>query len=162
VGTVRISFADEADLGEYVALYRMRRFGEFYPGGICMTTRLVILPEYRNSTLPMRLMKGCYCDEEVIRRGVCFDLIDCKPHHVPLFRRFGYRQVMPNITNPFAGESQPMVLAVFDRPCLRRIGSPFARCRGDIHEGHPSVRFFYDHLLPAGGAAVGIPPVAVA
>jgi hypothetical protein len=143
VGTARFNVGVDDSFGVYKDLYRLRSFGSFYPSSLSMTTKLIVAPEYRRSTLPLQLSVFCY--KQGLPLGPVFDFIDCNPPLVLFFRKLGYRQVFPNINHPEYGAVIPLVLAIYDREHLESVKSPFARyCPDKDQRG--SVALFRDEF----------------
>jgi predicted GNAT family N-acyltransferase len=152
VGSVRVNLAAESDFGEYADLHGVGRLGPYYPGRVCMTTKLVLQPEYRGGRTAVRLAQACM-DLVANPHGMRFDLIDCKPDAQRFFHRLGYRQVAPDFRHPDTREiHRPLILAVFDRDYFERIRSPFLQVMPECAGEDPSVRFFYECLAPDGSA----------
>lgn len=136
VGTVRIHLQD-AIPPSYVELYAIDAFAPFHPGQTSTTTKLMVAPEYRRSTLGVRLAQACY--RVGIEAGVSFNFIDCSPAVRSFFDQLGYRQLVPDVEHPEYGRVSPLVLALRDLEYLRRVGSPLG---GDVaEEEHPSVSY---------------------
>jgi hypothetical protein len=125
VGTARFNVGVDQHFGFYEELYNLRSFGSFYPSFLCITTKLIVAPEYRRRTLPCQLSVFCY--KQALPLGPVFDFIDCNPPLVPFFKKLGYRQVFPNINHPEYGFVVPMILAIYDRQHLEKVRSPFTR-----------------------------------
>jgi len=125
VGTVRSNYAWRSPLEEYEALYDMESCGAAHPSHTSVTTKLVISPEYRCSTLACRLAMATYhtglCD------GVLFDFVDVYPARIPFFERLGYRVHLPRALHPEYGPVIVMRLAMRDARHLTSVKSPFLR-----------------------------------
>ena len=143
VGTVRVNYAREGDIGYYVDLYQMRRFTPFFPDRTCINTKLMTGPDHRNSSLGLRLARSSYA--LATADGMRLDFIDCNLHLVPFFARMGYRQIQAEIVHPEYGHVHPMVLVTHDIPHLRSVKSPFLSAAAGSDFG--SVQFFYDSIL---------------
>lgn len=125
VGTVRSNYARCSPLAEYAALYEMQRCGPAHPHDTSVTTKLVIAPDYRRSSLAFRLAVATYytglCD------GVLFDFVDVYPPRVPFFERLGYRIHLPRAIHPEYGAVIVMRLDMRDTEHLAAVRSPFLR-----------------------------------
>jgi hypothetical protein len=125
VGTVRSNYARCSSLNEYEALYEMRRCGAAHPQSTSVTTKLVVVPDYRPSMLAYRLAGATYytglCD------GVLFDFVDVYPARVPFFERLGYRVHLPQAMHPEYGAVIVMRLGMRDAQHLAAVNSPFLR-----------------------------------
>jgi len=125
VGSVRVNYADEGDLGDYPALYDMARMGALHPERTSITTKLVVARDYRNSTLAYRLAMAGY--RSMLEDGILHDFIDVYPARIPFFERLGYRIHVPAAHHPEYGSVVVMTLSVRDAVHLERVGSPFFR-----------------------------------
>lgn len=125
VGSVRVNYADEGDLGDYPALYEMARMGTLHPKRTSITTKLVVAREYRNSALAYRLAMAGY--RGMLEDGILHDFIDVFPERIPFFERLGYRIHVPAAHHPEYGSVVVMTLSVRDAVHLERVGSPFSR-----------------------------------
>lgn len=125
VGTVRTSYAWRAPLEDYADLYQMRRCGIAHPHGTSVTTKLVVAPDLRSSTLPYRLAAATYA--AALADGVSFDFVDVYPARVPFFQRLGYRVHLPRAVHPEFGEVIVMRLGMRDAQHLAQMNSPFLR-----------------------------------
>jgi len=147
VGSVRSNYGCEGDLGEYVELYRLRRFGPHFPHRLGISTKLVLHPDHRTGTLMPRLcLAGFTHTVETHGFGGLFGLIDARPPLDHYFRRLGYRQIGPPFPHPAAGQVVPMCLPIYDRDHLLRVRSPFAKLVPAVD--HPSVGWFYREFAP--------------
>jgi hypothetical protein len=142
--TVRTNLGFESGFGHYRELYNLEICGPFYPDQVSITTRLLVEAQFRSTPLPLRLVRRLF--EEGYSRGICFDFIDCGKPLVPFFQKLGHRQLLPNIDHPEFGEMVPLMLVVRDRPYFESLGSPFAKLVQET-ELHPSVTYFYTHML---------------
>jgi hypothetical protein len=120
----------------------MRSFASYFPERLSICTKFIVARPHRASMIMNQLSKAAFTHPPVHRVGNVFNLIDSKPPLDGYFRRLGYRQLWPSILHPDAGEVVPLVLAIFDRSYLERIGSPFARLLPGMRDDE-SVRWFY-------------------
>jgi predicted GNAT family N-acyltransferase len=112
VGTVRLNFGDVGGLGSYEELYDLARLSPQERASLSITTRLMVAPEVRGTSLVVRLIREAF---RVVRsRRVTHDFIDCNEHLVPLFARLGYRPWARAI-HPWYGEVQVMRLDLNDQ-----------------------------------------------
>jgi hypothetical protein len=143
VGSVRIDYGSAIAFGDYGDLYNMQRFASYFPERLSICTKFIVARPRRASMIMIELGKACYAYTPVHQAGNVFNLIDCKPQLAKYFRRLGYRQVRPSIVHPDVGEVIPLVLPVFDRSYLCRIGSPFATLLPGVQDDE-SVLWFYE------------------
>lgn len=128
VGTVRTNFARDTDFGYYRELYGMECVGEAFPEHVSITTKLMVAPRERSSTLAHRLCTKLYCFG--LAEGILFDFIDCNPHLEGHFQRLGYCRYRDRIQHPEYGDVLPMILPVNDLGHLESVDSPWVRdCR---------------------------------
>ena len=134
VASVRVNYgsamagsSDDPALGEFTALYGLRRFGRWFPGGISVVTKLMIEPEYRAGTLMARLGLALYIHTRETRPATMFCVIDCVPALRGYFQRLGYRQIGPWFQHPAAGLVVPMAFPVYDRNHFETVRSPLAK-----------------------------------
>ena len=135
IGTIRINIGSESQFYYYDELYNLTIFRAFYPGQISVTTKLIVAPQWRNSTLPLKLCLAAW--DEGYAAGVAFDCIDCKPWLKQFFEKFGWHRCSPILRDPDYGEASPMILAGHDWKHLERVGSPFAK---RVKKGAQSIR----------------------
>jgi hypothetical protein len=144
VGSVRINSGSELAMGNYVDLYDLRSFVPYFPDRLSIWTKFIVAQQRRTRMMMVRLCKSCY-EYGLQEIGTLFNFIDSKPPLDGYFRRFGYRQVRPDIVHPDVGVVTPMVLPLCDGSYLERIGSPFAKLQPVIHD-HDSVPWFYERF----------------
>jgi hypothetical protein len=125
VGTVRTNYTWRSPLEEYAALYQMQRCGSAYPHNTSVTTKLVVAPDQRSSTLPYRLAAATYA--AALTDGVLFDYVDVYPARVPFFQRLGYRVHLPRVVHPEYGPVIVMRLGMRDAQHFAEVRSPFLR-----------------------------------
>jgi len=141
VGTVRFNVGVDQGFGIYTDLYRLPSFSPFFPENVSITTKLMILPEFRRTSLALRLATACYT--RGLELGTCFDFIDCNSPLVGFFEHLGYRQTVEPIEHPEYGRVVPLVLAMHDVEHLTKIGSPFAAIGRRFADKFKSVEFFH-------------------
>lgn len=145
VGTVRYNLGSEGGFDYYEELYGLRSFGPFFPDHVSITTKLMVAPECRRSTLALRLASECY--RGGAERGSMFDVIDCNPPLRPFFAKLGYRQISSNFEHPEYGHVIPMVLALYDDEHLAAVRSPFLAEAAQRGPDRGSVVYFRSALL---------------
>lgn len=102
----------------------LSRFVPAFPRYLSMSSRLVLHPRLRGSSLLRQLTCAMFtfAREQAIR----FDFIDCHPRLLPLYSRLGYRIYRPGFNHPKYTYVVPMVLVLDDHAYLERVRSPFA------------------------------------
>lgn len=124
VGTLRLNLRKEGVL-ECEELYDLEKFSPFYPNQVTMSTKLMVLPEYRSSMATSLLTSNAYY---INRQENClFDFIDTNPHLVRLYSQVGYRIYKENISHPEYGDVIPMVFLTDDIEYMKAVHSPFYR-----------------------------------
>lgn len=127
VGSVRVNYGEADDaFGDYETLYRLRRFGPWFPQGISIVTKLMIEPAHRAGTLMARFGVALYEHTRRTRPQTMFCVIDCVPALAGFFLRLGYRPIGAPFLHPAAGTVLPMAFAVYDRLHFERVRSPLA------------------------------------
>jgi N-acyl amino acid synthase FeeM len=128
VGSSRINFGADGDLGPYADWLRMRRFAGYFPSRVSLRTRFFMAPEARAGGLVLPLMRAGYRMQ--LDRRVAFDFSECRRDDAQLWKRFGYRWLFPRFAYPgdeTQGPHVPLVLAVQDYRRLSRRGSPYRK-----------------------------------
>jgi hypothetical protein len=125
---------------EHEVLFDLDQFRPFFPGAVSMTTKLVIAPGRRASTVLKLLVLECYRRGRQV--GIAFDFLDCWPHLITLYEHLGYRRYKSNINHPEAGYMTPMVLVMEDLEHLRRVGSPLAETAASFPNAPQAAELF--------------------
>jgi hypothetical protein len=141
IGTVRFNVGVDQHFGIYTNLYHLQLFSPFFPEKVSITTKLMISPHFRGSSLALSLATVCYA--RGLDLGTCFDFIDCNPPLVAFFERLGYRQTVGPIDHPEYGTVVPLVLVMHDIDHLTTVGSPFASIARRSRDKFNSVEFFH-------------------
>lgn len=113
------------------AKYALDKFAEFGDEAFGFTYRLVVLPEYRGTTVLIRLLLEVY--EDVWKKGVKFTFCYCRPRLINVYERLGFVRYKENFLVESQGYMAPMVLIVDDARHLKVVRSPFLRvCRAHM------------------------------
>jgi hypothetical protein len=102
----------------------MFKVGNFHPSRTSLTTKLMIKPEYRKTTLAVRLAIATY--RQGLKDGIRYDFIDANSHLINFFSGLGYR-VHRTANHPEYGDVTIMVLDLEDINHLESIRSPFRK-----------------------------------
>jgi hypothetical protein len=119
--------------------------GEDFPGRSLLTTKLMILPEYRLGSLALQLAATVY--QFGIDQGMRFNFIDCNAHLEEFFQRMGFRKYWPKVVHPEYGEVLPLVADILDFDYLDSIRSPIRR----ILQSPRAAALPRRHLRPTAG-----------
>ena len=130
LGALRLTYADELTslperFAEYQEMFCFKPFLESKSGRICFTSRLMISPELRGSTVLWRLFSKAF--QTAISDGVTFDFCAAPPHMAQLYSQLGYRRYKSNILYESFGYDIPMVQVLRDEQHLEKCGSPFLK-----------------------------------
>ncbi len=125
--------------------YALHRFAEYDDSKLGFTYRLVVLPEYRGTTVLIRLLMRVY--EDCWKYGLHFSLCYCRPRLIGVYERLGFIRYKDNIMVESMGYMAPMVLVIDDAKHLQTVKSPFLRiCR----DHYPDVQHaaWFDRTFP--------------
>jgi CRP-like cAMP-binding protein/predicted GNAT family N-acyltransferase len=126
VGTIRLHFGgDLAIPPAWRDIYGLDRFTEFPESSFSFSSRLVVRPEMRGSTLVPRILLKGY--EECWRRGARFNFCFCRPRLVDLYERLGFIRYRDNFLSETQGYVAPMLLLNEDAAHLKSVRSHFLR-----------------------------------
>lgn len=120
IGTVRLNYAREGNLGYYPTLYNMQELGLDYLNS-SITTKLMVEKNYRRTTAVRSLLFAAY--KQAITDNIRYDFIDVNSHLVKFFRRFGYTSVSI-INHPEYGHVTLMRAKFDDAEYLHAVKSP--------------------------------------
>lgn len=134
VGTLRTNFLRESDVGEYFDMYKLSAFSAETLPSVSISTRLMISPTHRKSTLAIHLI--CTNFEFCVAEGLSIDVMDCNAHLVPFFSKLGYQIHRDDLVHPEYGDVTVMYLQARDVRHLERIGSPFACVHHGLQTGN--------------------------
>ena len=151
VGALRANLGCETDFGEYALLYGMERAGRWFPNHVSMTSKFMIAPEYRSTTVAMRLVLACF--ELGVARDIYFDFMDTNRHLEEVYGRLGYVAYCDRVWHPEYGDVLPMVLNLTDTRHLEAVGSPYLRVRRRLPWASAPVEF--PNTLALGAGSVG-------
>lgn len=126
VATYCLHFAGGFELpAEWRHCFALDQFAAFPESSLSFSSRLMVLPEYRGSTLVPRMLMKAY--EEGWRHGTRFNFCFCRPRLIDLYERLGFVRYKDNILDPAQGYMAPMVLLNEDAEHLRAVRSPFLK-----------------------------------
>ena len=123
VGCIRINCLADGDVGEYFDFYGLSALTAEERDVSCITTRLMVDPQFRRTKLPLDLLTRIYAYG--LLWGMRWSFMDCNEHLVEYFGRFGWRNLGVK-THEDYGAVTIMSLDLHDGESLDRRGSPFA------------------------------------
>lgn len=125
VATLRLQLGADDALGEEEAIiYELARFaGAVSHNEICVLSRFMALPAYRNGPIPQLMLQAMY--RFCVEQGVMICFLDCRPHLLNLYNSLGFRAYCRPYSEPSYGLLVPMALLICDRAHLMAVGSPF-------------------------------------
>lgn len=123
VGTLRSNYTRESQISYYEELYAMSAVGAAHPYATSITTKLLVMPAYRRSTVAFQLAMATY--QLNLMHGIEHDFVDVYPERVPFFTRLGYRMHRTDVVHPEYGAVAVMRLGLHDESHLRSVDSPF-------------------------------------
>jgi len=130
IGTIRGNCSDVSYVGDYPEFYRMGFLGASHPIGTSFVTKLIVDPEYRNSTLTVRLVQEMY--RHLVLAGSLFIFIDTNDHLVNMYSRLGFVPYMGKVHHEEYGDVLPMILVTADEEHLQSVKSPLYRVAAEI------------------------------
>jgi len=125
VGTVLTTPAVDRHVSKYRRLYCIDESDKAQLSRSCITTKLMVAPEQRNTRLTLRL--ACATYNHGMRQGMLHNYIDCNDHLVSLFEKLGFERHLPTLYHPDYGKVNSMHLRVTDHIHLAQRRSPFLR-----------------------------------
>lgn len=103
IGTVRVNFLADGKVGnEYEEMYQLYDLSDDERGKVSITTRLMIAPAYRQSSLPRDLFEAVR--NYVIDRGVTANYADCNRPVLSFATRLGYELLRSGVQHPDYGD----------------------------------------------------------
>jgi CRP-like cAMP-binding protein len=131
VATYCLHFAGGFEIPEkWRKHYALDCFAGFPESSFSFSSRLMVVPEFRGSTVVPRMLMKAY--EEGWKRGTRFNFCFCRPRLIELYERLGFIRYKDNILEPAQGYMVPMILLNEDAAHLKAVHSPFYRiCRAN-------------------------------
>jgi GNAT superfamily N-acetyltransferase len=125
IGTTRTNLIRDGGIGGYLEYYRLIGLT---PAGVAessITTRLMVHPEFRRTTLSARL--ACESFRWGLSQGVRANFIDCAADNHPFFAGLGYKVLLDDFSHPEFGPGFLLRLDLYDLEHLVKVRSPFRR-----------------------------------
>lgn len=144
VGCLRWTSGAVRDFDEYADYYAMDVAGPYFPQRCSISTKFMVAPAYRRSSIATSLSIASY--RFGASAGSAFDFIDCNPHLERMFSRYGYRSYRGRIDHHEYGDVLPMVLVLLDHDHLRAVRSLFSASAAEHPPDVAASRYFYDHI----------------
>jgi len=108
----------------YIDEFDVERFsGVVSKEGVCIMSRLTVLPEYRRGRLTFDLF--LWLHEWSIRNGIELVFVDCATHLMNIYLQLGFRRYREIIADPEFGILVPFVMIIRDFEYFDSIDSPF-------------------------------------
>jgi len=123
VGTTRMNFGKFETFSDYwIRCYDLDKFPD--PDRICLHSKMMIEPEWRNSGLGIALLAKC--TRILKKEGAQFCFLDCSVPLIPLYEKIGFRRYRENSPEDESLTNYvPLVNCVEDLPYYKAINSPF-------------------------------------
>lgn len=122
VGCIRINLARDGAIDYYRDLLRMDDAAVDWRANTSLSTRFMIAPDWRGTTLAIRLASTAY--EFGLVNGIEWNFIDCYDNLATFFRRLGWIQTHAANHEEY-GAVNAMRLDLLDGEHLEQIKSPF-------------------------------------
>ena len=152
IGTLRINIGEATDFSPFwVQALSLRRFTQFNnTQKFAYTSKFMVLPAYRNSTVPYLLSSKSY--EIYCKHQVSFSFGVCNFHLIRLYEQFGFQRFGRNFVDEGYGLLTPYVLLVDDIEHLQTVRSPFFRqARKRTHLNTQAKKWFYAEFTETSG-----------
>ena len=121
IGTIRSNLASDTSMIYYRKLYRLDEFEFSDLSDIQITTKFIIHPSHRGSTLAHRIIRDFAIDGYI--RSIKINFIDCNKSLINFFERLGYSSYCGWRFHKEYGTVRPMFYAVDAVNHLHNIGS---------------------------------------
>ncbi len=135
IGTLRTNLLRDGHIGEYDGMYGLHTLSPRERHRTSITSRLIVLPELRRTTLALELATAALILGNEL--GILHDYIDCDAHLVPLFSGLGYVPHRTDLVHPACGAVTVMHLAIDDTEHLEAVRSPLLDAIGRRKMGRP-------------------------
>jgi predicted GNAT family N-acyltransferase len=123
VGTVRSSFVRDGGVGDYLDYYQLQDLSPEELNKTSISTRFMVHPAFRCSTLTARLV--CETYHRGLEQGLETNYCDCDPHLESFYTRLGYSMTDKDFVHPEFGVGYIMKLDMLNLNHLRSTRSPF-------------------------------------
>ncbi len=127
IATLRHNYLNVTSIPAYLSQrLKLEPFSQaFGEGAVSVSSRLMIAPEYRNSSIVGALVLEAYRDS--LERGIQFDFLCSAPWLLPFYTNMGYRRYTNHFLDSEVGLQVPQVLVLEDVEHLKSMRSPFYR-----------------------------------
>jgi len=154
-GTLRVTYGRTLSefpgiLEENISIYGLQPFmEEIGLRHLSFTSRLMVSPEIRGTTILGRMVSGAY--KKALHDGIQFDFCLSAPYLAQMYAQLGYRRYKSSIVDPSFGYDIPMVLALRDADHLTICRSPLLRFlkQFDPSNTNSAVNWFRGHFSDA-------------
>lgn len=125
VGTLRTDFLRSSNIGDYAKYYSLANLSPEQIATTSITTRPMVYPRYRGTTLATRL--ACEAFRDALERGITIDFMECRAHLDAYYARLGYRPHRTDLVHPEFGAVAVRRLDLLDCPHLDAVRSPLRK-----------------------------------
>ncbi len=119
LGTLRLNVLSKGVSEDLRQLYDLDQFDDVPAASISVASRFVVAAEAMTAGAAL----SQYALGWALEHGIKLVFSYCSPHMVASYEQLGFRRYKDNFTDP-VGYRVPMLLVLFDKDHLRRIGSP--------------------------------------
>lgn len=134
VGTLRINFLRDGDVGHYYRSYGIELLPEqVNRSAVSITTRLAVSAAFRGQLVAPLLQAAVFRFART--QGMTHDVIDCRRRLRPYFQVLGYLEHIPQFTHPEFGDVVVQYLPIRNSEYLRSIASPLLKLSPDLGPG---------------------------
>ncbi len=141
IATARLNYATETPFGDHWRqLYQLAHWDEFPAEAISMSSRLMVAPEWRGSSVLGALLLQLF--EHSRARGVRFNFLNCSPSLLEFYEQLGYRRYADGFVDTDVGYRVPMVFMTEDVDYMRLVHSPFLRLARKLPSSGADTQWF--------------------
>lgn len=119
VGTLRLNRLSKGVSDDLRQLYGLDQFDDVPASQIAVASRFIVSPDAAGAGSALSQYALGWALEHAIKLVFSY----CSPHMVAGYEQLGFRRFKDNFSDP-VGYRVPMLLVLFDKDHLRRIGSP--------------------------------------
>lgn len=152
VASFRLNFGDDTTLNNEIREdFGLDLFSDYHDSEISFTSKLVVDPRWRNTTVLAKLLDASYHLMRV--KKISFDFTESTPAMVQFYEHLGYRRYKENFVDDKDGFRIPMVLITEDIENLQKFKSPFNHIAQKFDNLPVTTEWFHEKLPPYFGVA---------